>query len=278
MKVLLVAPLGQNAPIYAVQEMAAVANALHPHILSGNVTAADIGDAMREPFDLVWFATHGGDAGLLLSNSQIITADRLVQYLRRHRPAVFLNTCDGDRIAIEINNATKAPVIFNRAPVDDEEAAATGKLLAEQLAAGASIEEAYRQSRPEDSQTYRMIGTTTPSGDQMSIQDAIDEIAVRLEMQIDDVERRMNSRLDGIEYDMGQRFDHIDQTSFKWTRENGINWTAAYLIFVGIFPLMFYEIRVAWNLSYQAAIMIVFLLCILSYGLFVRGMGFKFWL
>lgn len=280
MDVLLVAPLEAGALPNAMMEIGEISNALRPQMLSGRVTAADIGHAMRRPYDLVWFVTHGGPDGLLLSNGEIISVDRLVQYLRRHRPAVFLNTCDGDQLALEINNATQAPVIYSRAPLDDEEAMVTGTLLAQALATGESLTGAYHLSRPEDSQNYRMIGADSNSGNKHGsprIVKMIEDLAVQIEMQIDDVERRMNDRLDGIERDMSERFDRLESEPISLGPREALNWTAAYVVFVSTFPLLFYDIRRMIDLSWQGALIIVLLMIVLAYGLFARGLGFR-WL
>lgn len=153
MEVLVVAP-DVGLP-WAADEARYIVNTLGAKIVSGKVTVASIMDKVDAgSFDVLWFATHGSESGIVLSDD-MLSADILAQIARRcGAKLVFLNACDSERVANAIYAAVQVPVICTIAETMDYAAYFTGRAFASDLAKGVDFSEAFRRSR---TQNFRMI-------------------------------------------------------------------------------------------------------------------------
>ena len=131
-------------------------------------------------FDIVWFATHGTEQGVLLSGG-IVSVEAIVSILRnsgvRH---VVLNTCDSVHMAAAISEETGADVICTITQIEDRQAWRTAALLANNLAAGMSVLNAFRKSRPSQAGKYIYLPSISDPDNRTAIIAKIDELTQAL--------------------------------------------------------------------------------------------------
>lgn len=99
MRILIVAP--NVSGIDAIAEVRRI-QALHDvAVLHGTVTVDDVYRALSEKvYDSVYFATHGGPQGILLSNNVIMTAEDIAQAARQKEVrGLFFAACQTGRLA-----------------------------------------------------------------------------------------------------------------------------------------------------------------------------------
>ena len=99
MRILIVAP--NVAGIDAIAEVRRI-QALHDvAVLHGTVTVDDVYRALSEKvYDSVYFATHGGPDGILLSNNVIMSAEDVAQAARQKEVrGLFFAACQTGRLA-----------------------------------------------------------------------------------------------------------------------------------------------------------------------------------
>lgn len=156
MNVLLIAPdCGLQG---ATNEVRAVALALHPVPLSGTVTRKDVLDALSgHVWDVVWFATHGDEHGIMLSDGAVSIADLTAIARNSGAYLLVLNSCSSRYIGLEIHYELGLDVITTEAPADDMSAYQTGAFLARNLAAGLTVVDAYERSKPGQNALYHLF-------------------------------------------------------------------------------------------------------------------------
>jgi alkanesulfonate monooxygenase SsuD/methylene tetrahydromethanopterin reductase-like flavin-dependent oxidoreductase (luciferase family) len=145
---------------WAANEARHIVNTLGAKIVSGKVTIADIMDKVDAGnFDVLWFATHGNESGISLSDD-MLPADVLAQMARRcGAKLVFLNACSSERVANAIYAAVQVPVICAIAETMDHLAYFTAHAFANDIAKlsdpeVADFRKAFQRSR---TQNFRMV-------------------------------------------------------------------------------------------------------------------------
>lgn len=158
MNVLLVAPdVGLPG---AVQEVRVVSMALHPVILNGQVTRRDVLDALASHvWDVVWFATHGDENGIVLSDGAVSISDLTAIMRNSGAHLAVLNSCSSRYVGMEMWYELGIDVITTETAADDLSAFQVGALLARNLATGMSVEQAYERSKPGQDSTYRLFSS-----------------------------------------------------------------------------------------------------------------------
>lgn len=214
MNTLLIAPDSNLLKIP--EETRHIQEALSAQVINGRVTPAIIADAIsnriarRQKIDLLFFIGHGSLTGLQLTDGQIPIAD-LCRYVKSANiSTVVLNTCESEFIALAIHHETNATVICTLAQVDDNQAYATSRLLAEAIGQGHSIEEAYNLAKPSGAgvQTYRMFSGKTPEAAPEEDVNSISTIKMiyalfsRLEQQLNDLRRELMREIEAVRHDM----------------------------------------------------------------------------
>lgn len=156
MNVLLVAPdVGLQG---AMNEVRAVALALHPVPLNGHVTRKDLLDALAgHVWDVIWFATHGDQNGIMLSDGPVSIADLTAIARNSGAHLVVLNSCSSRYVGMEIHYELGVDVITTEAAADDMSAYQTGAFLARNLASGLSVVDAYERSKPGQNALYHLF-------------------------------------------------------------------------------------------------------------------------
>jgi len=151
-RVLLVAPTTDLE--YRDEEISSVVNSLRPTLLSGNVDVSDLMEYTNKKWDLIWFASHGTEEGILLSDG-ILPAAQLSTIVRSScADAVFLNTCESLSVAQAINRELGIPLVCTINQTPDREAYITGRTFARNLAESKSVYTAYNRSVSSSDRNY----------------------------------------------------------------------------------------------------------------------------
>jgi hypothetical protein len=153
---LLIAPRSDLENADAEQQR--IINTLHPQCILGTVTTSDVLDAIQGgAYDVVWFLGHSGPAGLQLSDG-VMPAERLTQILRQSPPRlVVLNSCSNFYTANQIHDYLQCAVIGTVLDAPDLDAFVTGAILANALAQGMDIAQAWQASRPPNNRVYVLL-------------------------------------------------------------------------------------------------------------------------
>ena len=164
MNVLLVAPdVGLQG---AVGEVRAVSLALHPVVLNGQVTRKDLLDAMGgHCWDVIWFATHGDEHGIVLSDGPVPVADLTSIARNSSASLVVLNSCSSRLVGLEIHYELGVDVVTTQTDADDLSAYQAGTFLARNLAQGMSVADAFERSRPGQQALYYLFSAHDGSED-----------------------------------------------------------------------------------------------------------------
>ncbi len=159
-RVLLVAPF--HADLRAAQvEAFGVAQALGDgvRVLPPDVDEGDVLAAVEDgPFGGLWLATHGTAEGVLLADGRLLSVDGLAQLVRATSILeIFLNSCDGVDVALQLHAATGATVVAHDGALPDGEARWRGVLLARLWRDTGSLEEAFYGTRGTRSDGYFIV-------------------------------------------------------------------------------------------------------------------------
>lgn len=270
LRVLLVAP-GSNLA-YVGEEVQRVANALHPQLLFGNVTMAAVLDALTTPFDVVWFACHGTEDGIQLSDGLLATP-QLVQMLRQHAPRlVALNTCNSLQVAMQIHDEAGCAVICTVVSIPDKDAFITGSSLAHALAAGNDIAQAYNVSKPGRNRQYVLLnGSVRLNGDD----DADDTKRLIMQMFNEQSKRisGIESRLNKMERKQDEGFGEMraciqpQSASHRWA------WAFGFVLLFMPVPLFYSNVRQLVGIEWQPALVMAFGCYVVSAAMFAYGNG-----
>lgn len=253
MNVLLVAP-DLNLPA-AADEVRAVAAALRPSPLVGSVRRRDVLQALNgHPWDILWFTTHGSESGIELSDGPITTSDLTAVVRASGARLVILNTCASRLIGLELHYELGAAVITTVSDIADLTAYQTGALLAQALAEGLGVVEAYNASKPGQAQNYLLFHN--PACDETAETKTIlllNEWGARLGSKIDSLERRMDQEIGALRRDLSRLssdLQHAVQLS-PWHRTAFV--AAFSLLFLPV-PLFYSQVREMLDIGWQAAL------------------------
>ena len=256
MRRLLIAPHSTHAGLPdAERELQHVANAPDARLLMGGVTVHDVLAALDDAYDCVWFACHGTEDGIVLSDG-VLPAARLVQMLRAHPPhLVVLNTCSSLRTAMHIHDTLHCAVVATITDVLDLTAFVTGTLLARGLAEGLSIADAYARSLPGDNREYVLLNGSLRMGNADPFDDlkALLAHALKRQDRIHDDIAAVRAELDAAR----PRLIHL------------LTWSAGYALLV--VALLLTATAVTLGLDLPETLAIVALLAALAGGLLWRG-------
>jgi hypothetical protein len=159
-------------------------------LLIDNVTLRAVVDALDDPYDVVWFIAHGGNEGIQLEDG-VLSPSLLIQLLRPHPPLLLvLNTCSSLGMGMRAHRALRCTVISTLIDIPDVLAFVTAASLAQALARGLSIPEAYDLSRPDENREYVMLNGAI-SMNSKSKHDDTNRLLARLYMQIDELQEQV---------------------------------------------------------------------------------------
>jgi hypothetical protein len=113
---------------------------------------------LRDPFDIIWFATHGDEQGVYLTDG-ILNASELTSLVRSSTAQLTVfNTCSSRSVALTIHDELATEFICTVKPVPDRTAFITGTIFAQKLADGLDFFDAYEAAKPGQNSTYTYIG------------------------------------------------------------------------------------------------------------------------
>lgn len=145
LRVLVIAP--QTDLLLVRAEVSAVVNYLRATIMQDKVTADDVLEKMAERWDVVWFATHGDEKGVYLTDG-VLSSALLTSFIRTSEASlVVFNTCSSYMVAQAIYNELLIDLVCTIRPIPDRDAFFTGKQFAIHLARGKRPHEAYLDAK-----------------------------------------------------------------------------------------------------------------------------------
>jgi hypothetical protein len=185
-KHLIVAPKSNLS--FANSEVQRIANAGFPSVklLIDNVTIREVMDALSDPFDAIWFISHGDSDGIELEDGTL-TSSLLIQCLRQTSPKlIVLNTCSSLRVGIRLYESLRCAVVSTIIEIPDLTAFVTSAKFAQSLARGADITTAYNDARPDANREYILMNGTIQFNAKTG-QDDTHRLLIRLFSQVDDL-------------------------------------------------------------------------------------------
>lgn len=272
MNVLLIAP--DFGLTHVQNEVRAVSAALRPAVLTGVVNRQDLIEALRDrSWDVIWFATHGDEKGLRLSDGPISIADLTAVVRTSGASLVVLNSCSSRLIGLELHYELHTAVICTVTEVDDASAYQTGALLAQHLAAGKSIAEAFAASRPGQAKNYYLFDT--PQNDETTEVRTIlmlNEWGSRLSAKIDRIEERLDQEIGVLRQDLNTLSDNV-QAAVRLSPWHRVTFVVAFGLLCLPIPLFYQEIRDWLDISWYSALV----LTISSYALSMMLWSYMWW-
>jgi hypothetical protein len=274
-KVLLIAPSTDLENADAEQQR--IINALHPQVLLGDVTTSGVLDAVQGgAYDVVWFLGHSGPQGLQLTDG-VLSPAHLAQILRQSPPQlVVLNSCSSLHSAMQVHDDIQCAVICTVLDIPDLDAYITGASLANALAAGNEIPDAYNMSRPSCVRQYVLLnGSVRLNGD----------------TEIDDVHRLvlrtsadLHAEIAGMRRDMaGVRAEQVrvreelaaghERYQPRSTGARAAAWLLGALLMIAAAGLI--DFRVALGVPTAAATLMAAFVSLVALWLAVWGLGFR---
>ena len=189
MKTLLVAPQ-QPDLAFQQQEVQRLVNTLDgAKVLIGpTVTWANVADAIqRTDPDILWFSTHGNDAGIVLTDTAV-DGDMLASVTRgTNVRLIVLNTCDSRSVAERIHAATGCDIVATIAAVDDRHAYTVAQRFAVLLASGQDAREAFNLVK-----TPQFIYLPEIMGYNQSAYEGLRRLVVETQMENERLKRMMD--------------------------------------------------------------------------------------
>ena len=165
-------------------------------------------DLVREviagKYDILWFATHGTESGIMLSDG-ILTESALLPLVKDRFDLIVLNTCESLMTAIMLQNESSATVVCTIRSVPDYDAFQTGTLFAAALERGSTFFEAFTRARPGGNNSYIYL-----SGG--SVDREIRKVREDLTGKMDEMSKRNDARFQALENkveQLGQKFDRL---------------------------------------------------------------------
>jgi len=159
-RTLLVAPSSDLPLVQA--ELDIVASLLSAQTLTGDVTVARLLQRLtaRSRFDVLWFATHGDEKGIHLTDGLLETST-LTQLVKASKANLLvLNTCASEDVGQQIYRSIGINVICSIKDIPDRRAFTSGTLFAMYLAQTGSIRQSFECMEATDD--YRWFGSKRP--------------------------------------------------------------------------------------------------------------------
>lgn len=263
MNVLLIAP-EFGLPAIG-DEVRAVSLALRPAVLNGTVTRRDVLEKLRSHvWDVIWFATHGDQVGIQLSDGHVSVADLTAVVRVSGAWLVVLNTCESKYVGMELNQELNVDVITAIAKIDDVSAFQTGALLAQALAESKNPAAAYEASKPGGSENYRYFPARKLSeADETRTILMLNEWGARLSAKIDKLERRLDNEIGAMRHELNELTGSV-QTAVKLSPWHRAAFVSAFMLLFLPVPLFYSQVRAAWGVEWFAALALAFIAYLFS--------------
>jgi hypothetical protein len=263
MNTLLVAP-DFGLPAVA-DEVRAVSSALRPVALLGIVTRKDLLSSLSEDrWDLLWFATHGDQDGIELSDGHISVSDLTAVVRASSARLVVLNTCSSRLVGMELHYELKTSVITTQADIGDKTAYQTGALLARALAAGQGIAQAFNASRPGQDRNYFLFhDAERDEGVETKTILMLNEWGTRLGNKLDHLERRLDTEIGSLRREIKELAVSVQEAVVLPPWHRAAFASAFSLLFLPV-PLFYVQVRDALAIGWHSALLLAFLAYLFS--------------
>lgn len=255
MNVLLIAPDFGLAAV--ADEVRAVSNVLRPAPLIGQVTRRDVLHALRgHEWDILWFATHGSELGIELSDGHMSTSDLTAVARASGAWLIVLNTCSSRLVGLELHYELGASVITTQAEINDVTAFQTGTLLAQALADGNGVVEAFEASKPGQGRNYLLFhnGNRSEATETRTIL-MLNEWGSRLGNKINGLEKRFDREIGTLRKDVSALSGSVEAAVKlpPWHRSAFV--MAFSLLFLPV-PLFYSQVRDALDIGWHSALIL----------------------
>lgn len=201
---LVVAPKQSNLE-YVSHEIVEAVNELRAFLVITDDPAVVASEILKRNYEIIWFACHGDEGGIILSDTGYLSLGSLVPLLRdRGIRLIGLNSCNSERLAIALNKITGATIIYTESEAPDLTSFIVAKRFFFELKAGASYELAFRSAGTEN---FKMIGGSRMNDDKA---DEILSFIHKIDKNVSLIEYRQGSfdqRISALEanYNIGRR-------------------------------------------------------------------------
>jgi len=261
-----------------------IINTLHPEVLLGRVTVSDVLDCVQSStFDIIWFLGHSSTDGLELSDG-ILSPSHLAQILRQSPPSlVVLNSCSSLHTAMRVHDDVQAAVICTVLDVPDVDAYITGASLANVLAQGLDINQAYQVSRPSANRQYILLNGTVRLNGANELDDLkrlVTRTAADLHAEIAGMARAtaaMQRQLEAIQQEQARVRAELttqpDKYAATLTRRRAGAWAGGFALFLLAYAIL--EFREVLDVPIWVALGMSLFVAAVSFWLFVYGIGFR---
>lgn len=178
---------------YAQAEVQRIANAGLPNVrlLIDNVTLRCVVDELSQPYDAIWFVSHGTQDGIQLEDG-MLSPSLLVQLLRAHPPQLLvINTCSSLRVGIRAYEALRCAVVATLIDIPDLVAFVTTVRLAQALGRGLDVTKAYMEARPDENREYLLMNGHVAMNAKSKLDDT-HRLLLRLYSKVDSMEERLS--------------------------------------------------------------------------------------
>lgn len=139
-------------------EVMQVVNQLRAKILQGpEATLHGLLSILSEPFDIIWFATHGDENGVYLTGGLVSTSEITTMVRSVGASLVVFNTCSSRSVALTIYDELRIQFICTVKKLPDRTAFVTATIFARKVASGLSFREAYEAAKPGQNHTYLFL-------------------------------------------------------------------------------------------------------------------------
>lgn len=253
MNVLLIAPDFGLPGAY--DELRAISAALRPVVLAGNVTRRDVLEALRgHDWDVLWFATHGSEVGIELSDGIVSVSDLTAVVRTSGARLVVLNTCSSRFVGLELHYELEVSVITTHAEVGDRTAFQTGALLAQALADGQGVAEAFESSKPGQGKNYFLFHDLE-KGEAVEARTILmlNEWGARLSSKIDHLERRMDREIGAMRNEVARLSGNVE-AAVRLPPWHRTAFTTAFLLLFLPVPLFYTQVREILEVGWQMAL------------------------
>lgn len=257
MNVLLIAPDVGLASV--INEVRAVSMALRAVALTGTVTRKDVLDTLPgHTWDIIWFATHGNEAGIMLSDGPVEIADLTAIVRNTHAYLVVLNTCSSRYVGLEMHYELGVDVVCTQADAGDLSAYQTGVLLARNLADNMSVADAFEQSRPGQKSLYFLFSRNGDSDSQT---------LHRLNAGFASIERRM----DNLEQRFGAEIEALKNSLNRRSLWRSVSWLLGFFLLLTGWGLLIEQIQLLLDLRWPTALLFSAFFTVASIGFLMYG-------
>lgn len=139
-------------------EVQQVINLLGAKVLNGSqATLHGLLTMLREPFDILWFATHGNEQGIYMEDGPLNASELTTMVRSCGASLTVFNTCASRPVALTIHDELQTEFVCTIKKVPDRMAFITGTVFAQKIADGLDFYAAYEAAKPGQNSTYTFL-------------------------------------------------------------------------------------------------------------------------